>query len=109
MAVLHVCSNARALMWIRGTGKSLLPELSITYSKCKEEQRSPSRKSKEPSQVGDARYAAGAAYAAVLCLKLPASAARWSISPARINACPQVLGAKDSWHQGQATWMITSK
>lgn len=86
-----------------GTGKSLPPELNVTYSKGKEEQWSPSRKGKGPSRVGDARYAAGAANAAVLCLKLPASAAPWSISPARINARPQVLGAKDSWHQGQAT------
>ena len=86
-----------------GTGKSLPPELNVTYSKGKEEQRSPPRKGKGLSQVGDACYAAGAAYAAVLCLKLPASAAPWSISPARINAHPQVFGAKDSWHQGQVT------
>lgn len=56
--------------WMRKNSGSLTDtELNVTYSRGKEEQGNPPTYEEGVCQIGDAQYVAGAAHAAVLCLK----------------------------------------
>ena len=77
-------------------------ELDVMYSRRKAEQGSPPRQEEGVTPMGDAQYVPELHPQLSFALTPPDSAAGWSVSPARINACPQDSD-KASWHQGQTT------